>query len=116
MSFPPQVGQPTKHSPLRWPCLPLFPSCPSHPSPSPTFSFPLAPAPPHGQHSSTTWPLCTAAPPLPLPPHTHHATPVPRPPPPPPPTPRSALLLEMYTRDGTPGVCMIAADLYEGIR
>jgi amino-acid N-acetyltransferase len=27
-----------------------------------------------------------------------------------------ALLLEMYTRDGTPGVCMIAADLYEGIR
>jgi hypothetical protein len=29
---------------------------------------------------------------------------------------RSALLLEMYTRDGTPGVCMIAADLYEGIR
>lgn len=30
--------------------------------------------------------------------------------------PCSALLLEMYTRDGTPGVCMIAADLYEGIR
>ncbi|PSC67103.1 amino-acid N-acetyltransferase, partial [Micractinium conductrix] len=29
---------------------------------------------------------------------------------------RAALLLEMYTRDGTPGVCMIAADLYEGIR
>jgi len=27
-----------------------------------------------------------------------------------------ALLLEMYTRDGINGVCMIAADLYEGIR
>jgi amino-acid N-acetyltransferase len=27
-----------------------------------------------------------------------------------------ALLLELYTRDGVPGVCMIAADLYEGIR
>ncbi|KAI3433843.1 hypothetical protein D9Q98_003646 [Chlorella vulgaris] len=27
-----------------------------------------------------------------------------------------AMLLEMYTRDGTPGVCMIAADIYEGIR
>lgn len=29
---------------------------------------------------------------------------------------RRAMLLEMYTRDGTPGVCMIAADIYEGIR
>ena len=27
-----------------------------------------------------------------------------------------ALLLEMYTRDGIPGVCMISADIYEGIR
>lgn len=25
-------------------------------------------------------------------------------------------LLELYTRDGITGVCMIAADLYEGIR
>ncbi len=29
---------------------------------------------------------------------------------------QGALLLELYTRDGINGVCMIAADLYEGIR
>ena len=29
---------------------------------------------------------------------------------------QGAILLELYTRDGITGVCMIAADLYEGIR